>query len=79
MTRYSVHYVEGPNENLKISRRRIVEAVSFQEALAGVSDWPIVETYDHTSACAQNPGTSLYYVEAWEAFLLAEKPEAAQS
>ena len=68
MPRYTVHHVEGPNENLKISRRQVIEADSFTAALSQVSEWPVVESYDHKSACARNPGTSLYYFEAWEAF-----------
>ncbi len=47
-----------------------MEAASFADALRPFTVWPVVETYDHRSACAQNPGTSLYYMEAWEAFLL---------
>ena len=70
MPRYKVHYVEGPNESLRISRERVVVAASFADALRPFTVWPVVETYDHRSACAQNPGTCLYYMEAWEAFLL---------
>ena len=56
MPQYRVHYIAGPNENLTISRHQIIEAASFQEALGRVTQWPVVETYDHTSACAKNPG-----------------------
>ena len=68
MNRYKVHYINAPNGAIRISREQIVEARSFQEALEPFSNWPIVETYDHASACALNPGTNLYDLEAWEAF-----------
>ena len=68
MKQFKVHYIEGPNENLKVSNEQIVAAESFQDALVRFTNWPVVETYDHASACALNPGTSLYYMEAWEAF-----------
>lgn len=73
MPLYRVHYIAGPNENLKISRQQLIEAASFQEALSRVTAWPVVETYDHASACAKNPGTSLYDFEAWEAVPLEEE------
>ena len=72
MPQYRVHYIAGPNEDLTISRHQIIEAASFQEALGRVTQWPVVETYDHTSACAKNPGTSLYDFEAWDAMPLEE-------
>ncbi|WP_165174966.1 hypothetical protein [Desulfovibrio sp. ZJ369] len=72
MRKYRVHYIAGPNENLTISRQQIIEAASFQEALGRVTAWPVVETYDHASACAHNPGISLYDFEAWEAVPLEE-------
>ena len=73
MPRYDVHYIKGSNYALKIGPSHLVEAVSFEAALALHTPWPVVETYDHSSACALNPGTCIYYMEAWEAVLLPEK------
>lgn len=67
MPRYSLCYIEGPNDTLKSSQHDVVEATSFQEALATHTLWPVVENYNHTMACAQNPGTCMYYQEMWEA------------
>lgn len=74
MPRYTVHYINGANDSLQISDSRTVEAPSFAEALRPYTSWPVVETYDHTSACAQNPGTCIYHMEAWEAMLLPDEP-----
>lgn len=79
MPRYQLRYVEGPNDRLKISHAHTVQAASFAEALASRTHWPIMESYDHRIACAQNPGTSLYYMEAWEAEELPDDAEAAQA
>lgn len=79
MPRYAVHYIDGANDSLKISSSQTVEAASFIEALRPYTHWPVVETYDHTSACAQNPGTCIYHMEAWEAVLLPEGQEAPHS
>ncbi len=70
MKQYKVHYIEAPNGMVRISQEQIVEAPSFNEALGRFTSWPVVETYDHASACALNPGTSVYDMEAWEAFPL---------
>lgn len=67
---YAVQYIVGPNERLNVGQRQIIEAASFSEALQRVTNWPVVENYDHSSACARNPGTSLYDFEAWEALPL---------
>lgn len=74
MPYYTVQYICGPNDSLQISHSGTVEAPTFAAALSRYTSWPVVETYDHSSACAQNPGTSIYYMEAWEAILLAEAP-----
>lgn len=71
MPQYTVHYIRGSNDSLQISSSQTVEADSFAEALSPYTAWPVVETYDHKSACAQNPGTSIYFTEAWEAMLQA--------
>jgi hypothetical protein len=73
MPRYQIWYIEGPNNALKKSREQVVEAASFAEALAGLTRWPVVENYNHTTASAWNPGTCLYYQEMWEAMLVEEE------
>lgn len=74
MQRYALCHIEGPNLKLKRSQHTIVEAASFQEALATRTDWPVVEDYKHESASAQNPGTCMYYLELWEATKLEDAP-----
>jgi len=64
---YRICYIAGPNLALRKSREQVVEALSFAEALAPFSNWPVVENYNHTTASAWNPGTCLYYQEMWEA------------
>ena len=70
MPQYTVRYIKGSNDNLKIGQSHTVQAASFTAALASHTAWPVVESYDHQSACAQNPGTCIYFMEAWEAILL---------
>lgn len=74
MQRYTLWHIEGPNFSLKRSQHAIVEAASFQEALATRTDWPVVEDYKHESASAQNPGTCMYYQELWEATKMTDAP-----
>jgi hypothetical protein len=72
MPRYQIWYIEGPNASLKKSSERIVNAVSFAEALAPFTCWPVTENYNHRTASAWNPGTCLYYQQGWEARLLPD-------
>ena len=64
---FSIRYISGFQGSLKQDKATRVQAASLQEALRKFSDWPIEVRYNCTSAWAKNPGTSLYYVEAWEA------------
>lgn len=64
---FSIRYISGFQGFLKQEKETRVRAASLQEALRKFSDWPIEVRYNCTSAWAKNPGTSLYYVEAWEA------------
>ena len=64
---FSIRYISGFQGFLKQEKETRVQAASLQEALRKFSDWPIEVRYNCTSAWAKNPGTSLYYVEAWEA------------
>lgn len=72
MATYSLRYISGPNDRLKISEPFSVRADSFEEALSKFTPWPVEEMYDHSSACARNPGTSLYDFEAWEVHPVAD-------
>lgn len=67
MQRFKVRYIHGFQGELQQELKGIVEAESIEEALRQKSDWPIEVRYNCTSAWAKNPGTSLYYIEAWEA------------
>ncbi|MCL1985919.1 MAG: hypothetical protein FWG59_05685 [Betaproteobacteria bacterium] len=67
MNMYALRYLSGYQTKLKRGPVEYVAAASLQDALRTKSDWPIEIRYDCTSAWAKNPGTSLYYVEAWEA------------
>ncbi|MDL2274768.1 hypothetical protein LJC22_01410 [Desulfosarcina sp. OttesenSCG-928-G10] len=67
MKRFKLRYIYGFQSELKQTFEGYVEADSLQAALRTKSDWPIEVRYNCTSAWAKNPGTSLYYVEAWEA------------
>jgi hypothetical protein len=67
MQQFKIRYIYGFQGELKQEAGGFVEAASLQEALRAKSDWPIEVRRDCTSAWAKNPGTSLYYVEAWEA------------
>ena len=77
MPRYHLRFMRGPNYTLNLEYEAVVEADSFTAALEPYSSWPITESYDHATATAWNPGTSLYYQELWEAELLPE--DASQS
>ena len=57
--------------NLSYSQEALVLAGSIDEALAQKSLWPVERSWDETSAWSKNPGTSMYYVEAWEATQVA--------
>lgn len=67
MNRYKLRYISGFQGELKQEHVGYVEAASLQDALRTKSEWPIEVRYNCTTAWAKNPGTSLYYVEAWEA------------
>jgi hypothetical protein len=73
MNTYSIRYLCGPNMNLSYSQEDLVQADSIDEALALKSSWPVERRWDETSAWSKNPGTSMYYVEAWEATQLKEE------
>ena len=75
MSRYHLRALAGPNYTLRLRRNITVEAHSFEEALRPYTTWPITESYDHATATAWNPGTSLYYQELWEATLLPDPIE----
>lgn len=79
MPRYKLRFLKGPNYTLELCHEEIVEAASFEEALAPRSDWPITESYDHATATAWNPGTCMYYQELWEAERLFDSPDADRS
>lgn len=67
MNCYALRYIYGFQGELKQAHQQVVQAESMQAALRAKSSWPIEVRYNGTSAWAKNPGTSLYYVEAWEA------------
>ena len=71
MNTYKVRYIAGPQEALRASRECIVQAESFDKALAPYSQWPVHYDTAGKYAWAWHPGTSLYDVEAWEATLMA--------
>lgn len=73
MPLYALRYIEGPNDALRVGPAEIVEAPSFAQALALRTPWPVMECYDHRSAYAQNPGTSLYSTETWEAVIIFDE------
>ena len=75
MPRYQLDFIAGNNMHLVVQKSEIVEAASFAEALARKTDWPVFEARDHRSAAADNPGTSMYYTEMWEATLLDPLPD----
>ncbi len=75
MNHYKIRYVRGPQGALTASGTEIVEAESLDQALAAKSSWPVERSFAGDCAWAKNPGTSLYYVEAWEAEVCA--PQAA--
>ena len=76
MPRYLLRYLKGPNCTLNLEYETVVEAPSFERALAPHTNWPITESYDQSTATAWNPGTCVYYHELWEAALLPEQQEA---
>ena len=71
MNTYLVRYIEGPQERLCAFAGETVQARSIDEALAAKSAWPVERNWTETSAWSKNPGTSLYYIEAWEATLVS--------
>ena len=77
MSWFKVRYISGFQGELKQEKQGYTEAPSLQEALRSFSDWPIEVRYNCTTAWAKNPGTSLYYVEAWEAEHCTAAEEAA--
>lgn len=64
---FSIRFIFGFQDRLKQGGKTLVKAPSLHEALRKFSDWPVEVRYNRASAWAKNPGTSLYYVEAWEA------------
>jgi hypothetical protein len=73
MNTYQVRYLSGPQHHLCYGPEEMVRAGSLAEALALKSPWPVERDMEQTFAWAKNPGTSLYYVEAWEARLVADQ------
>jgi hypothetical protein len=71
MPEYKIRYISGPQGRLTASGQTVVRAASLGEALGQRSGWPVERDFRSTCAWARNPGTSLYYVEAWEAELAA--------
>jgi hypothetical protein len=67
MNRYKIRYIWGPQGRLSATAQEIVEADSLDSALAVKSPWPVERSFHGDCAWAKNPGTSLYYIEAWEA------------
>ena len=67
MNTYRVRFISGPQEALRSGREEYVTAPSLAAALAMRCCWPVQHNMEQTCAWATNPGTSLYYVEAWEA------------
>ena len=75
---FKVRYISVFQDKLKQEHEAVLQAASLREALARFSDWPVEVRYNCTTAWAKNPGTSLYYVEAWEAEHCAA-PEGAHA
>ncbi len=71
MAKYKVRYIHGPNGSMSAGPWEEVEAENIHAALALKSPWPVHTSMDQGSAWAQNPGTSLYHVETWEAELIS--------
>ena len=69
MPDYRIRYISCHQSALSVSREAVVRAESLEEALAQRSAWPMEKDRSGTCAWARNPGTSLYFVEAWEAEL----------
>jgi len=67
MNTYRVRFISGPQEALRSGHEHYVTAPSPVAALATRCCWPVQHNMEQTCAWATNPGTSLYYVEAWEA------------
>ncbi|MDY0306091.1 MAG: hypothetical protein ACEB74_13670 [Desulfovibrio aminophilus] len=78
MNQYKVRYIWGPQGKLSATSEEIVEAGSLDEALSRKSAWPVERSFHGDCAWAKNPGTSLYYVEAWEAKIFSGRPPAAR-
>lgn len=76
MPRYHLRFLKGPNYTLRLEYDGVVEAESFEAALAPHTDWPITISYDLATATAWNPGTCMYYQEMWEAALLPDESPA---
>ncbi len=64
---FSIRYIWGFQGELRQNQETRLRAASLEDALRRFSDWPVEVRYNRTTAWAKNPGTSLYYVEAWEA------------
>ena len=77
MPRYRLRFLKGPNYTLHLEYDAVVEAESFEAALAPHTAWPITESYNHATATAWNPGTCMYYQELWEAALLPDEDGAS--
>ena len=67
MNTYRLRFISGPQEALRSEGEQYVTAPSLAEALAMKCRWPVQRNMEETCAWAKNPGTCLYYVEAWEA------------
>ncbi len=74
MNTYRLRYIAGPQECLRASQERLVQAADPEEALAACSDWPTQCDRKGRCAWAKAPGTSLYDVKAWEAELVLSSP-----
>lgn len=74
MAWFKLRYIWGFQDRLQQECAGYMEAASIHEALASKSRWPVQVRYNRTSAWARNPGTSLYYIEAWEADVCDEPP-----
>jgi len=75
MNTYRIRFISGPQEALRSEHEQSVTAPSLAEALATQCNWPVHYNMEQTWAWAKHPGTSLYDVTAWEARLIAGKPD----
>ncbi len=64
---YKLRYISGYQTTLKQEQLQYMQGASLEDVLRAKTPWPIEKRFNGSSAWAKNPGTSLYYVEAWEA------------